>query len=405
MADNDRKTKDLWIGTQQNPATVIGGVTAGTKGTKGKFWLKLLVNQATIDQISSLFAAEIQESQKQVEIQRNAKLLEFGGPTVPDAQANANASCMYRNFFKPVIQNGQIVPDQFEISVSQSSIDYQIGKGFANLIKTKYYQVLEGKASLIGSADEPINPAIPQGSKVSVRLNTMVSASPNNAGFGLALSRMAQVFIYEWGTVFGGGTDSLPEGIELGEETAASALPDHVVAAMAKANTPKPAAQQPQQQYQQPQQQYQQPYQQPNAAGGNPYAPQTNTQPDGAQQPQQVYQQPAQQNNDPYNAPAQQQYQQQPQNTNAVDSANPYGAQPQQQQQPQQNDPQGNNANPYSAQVQQQQYQQPAAQQQQYQQPNVDPNAAANPYNQPTNQQPAQQTANVDPNNNPYPAQ
>lgn len=239
----DRKTVDMWIGSTVNPATVLGGVTAGDEGTKGKFWLKLLINQAQKDEIETKFASEIANAHAQVDATRATKILEFGGAAAPGAQEKANAACMYREWCKPVIVNGAIVPDQFEVTVSQSSVNYQLKKNYSfGVIKVKYYNIVAGKAQLVGTPSDPIGVAIPTDSKVAIKCNMQVTASPNNSGFGLGLGRLAQVFVYEWGEGFGGGEDTLPEGIEMEAGDAAEVeLPAHVQAMMAKAPKAKGA--------------------------------------------------------------------------------------------------------------------------------------------------------------------
>lgn len=230
MADvkHERKTVDMWIGSTLQPAVVVGGVTAGTKGTKDKFWLKLHINGEQVAEINEKFAAEIQQAHTSVAATRAQKLMEFGGASVPNAVEKSNAFCYYRDWCNPVVENGILIPNLYEVSVSQSSIDSQIKRGFTSLIKTKYYQVVDGKGHIIGSIDDPLNPAIPKGSKVAVKINMQVSASPNNTGFGLGMGRMAQVFIYEWGEAFGGGEDTMPEGVEFDASDAETELPEHV---------------------------------------------------------------------------------------------------------------------------------------------------------------------------------
>lgn len=341
----ERTSRDLWIGSKTNPAIVLGGVTAGETGTKGKMWLKLLINEEQKNQIEEQFAAEIADAKAKVEIQRNAKVLEFGGDAVPGAREQANAACIYRNWFKPVIKDNAVVPGQYEVSVSQTSPAKQLeGNYNFGVIRVKYYSVsVDNKAHLFGSSDNPIGVAVPSDSKVAIRLNCKITESPNKSGYGLGLNRMAQVLIFEFGEGFGGG-DTLPEGIEMAEEASTDSLPAHVQAMMAKQNSTATKSNEQQQQQNVNQNANQNPYGQSlgqNAqqnANQNPYG----------QTQQNVNQNVNQQN--PYGQ--QQQPVENTVNTQQQQNANPYGqtqqaaenpyGQPQQQQQ--NNEPVQNNS-------------------------------------------------------------
>jgi len=300
MAQNERKTKDLWLGTKAAPVKCEGGVT--TRDVKGKYFLKLVISKEQYDTVNAQFADDIALAHSLVE-QERIKMVPGYQTNTPDQQMmyQGVAACSYRDWAKPMTDDANQLTGEYSVSVSQSSVESQMKRGFASLIKVRYYNVnASNKAKLFGTYEDPLAIPIPGGSLISVKVNTMVSPAPNNATFGLSMGRLSQVFVYEFGESTA-SVETMPDGIELDEdEGSAEDLPDHVkkmLAASDRKKAEEAAKNQPQQQAQ-PQQQ-QNPYgvqeqqynQPPQQQAPNPYQPQNAPQGQPSQQAPNPYQQ------------------------------------------------------------------------------------------------------------------